>query len=110
MIEKSLFLIGTTISLLFLIGTAYAQSGNSIIDNWNSVTEDFDSSVDSMMSYFDKQIYLCMQLEELGGFEQNEEDLNEKEKKQNADCKELLEETDYFKKKELIKKYGELDN
>ena len=51
-----------------------------------------------------------MQLEELGGFEQNEEDLNEKEKKQNADCKELLEETDYFKKKELIKKYGELDN
>ena len=48
-----------------------------------------------------------MELEELGGLDEDKDQVREDTKKE---CKELLENTDFFKKKELIKKYGELGN
>lgn len=92
-IRKSLITASiVTISLLFLVGFSsyvYAQQ-------W-----DFEGSVNS---YFDEFTYLCLNLEELGGLDQDNDQVDEKTKQ---DCKEQLENTDYLKKKELKQKYDD---
>jgi hypothetical protein len=102
MIKKSLGIFGSGIlfSLVLLSGQAYAQS---ITDNWNEVNEGMEETVNS---YFDEFSYLCLNLENLGGLEDDNDQVDEKTKQ---DCKKQLETIDIIKKKELIQKYGELD-
>ena len=49
---------------------------------------------------FEKKAYLCIQLEEYAEEDGSDEDLNYKE-----ECDKILEDMDYFKKKEILKKY-----
>ena len=64
---------------------------------------DFSESVNS---YFDEFSYLCLNLENLGGLEDDNDQVDEKTKQ---DCKKQIESIDVLEKKELIQKYGELD-
>ena len=90
---KSILLI-VVVGFIPILGSVYAQF-------------DTEGIGESVNSYFDKFSYLCLNLENLGGLEEDNDQVDQKTKN---DCNDLLKNMDYFKKKELIKKYGELDN
>lgn len=52
----------------------------------------------------DKMTYMCMQMENLDGLDK----IVDKGKKQQ--CIDLLDNSDYFDRQELLKRYGEFDN
>ena len=97
MIRKSFILFGSGIlwSLVLLtgFGSSYAQITG-------------DNIGESITSYFDEFSYLCLNIESLGGLDEENDQVDEKTKQ---DCKKQLESIDIIKEKELIQKYGELD-
>ncbi len=92
------FVVFGIFSILFvttLIGSSFIQFGNS----------EKPSPFDFVFESKDQLIYVCMYLEELGGLYADSDQISEDNKKF---CQELLENTDFSKKKEIIQKYGEL--
>lgn len=80
---------------IILFGNAYGSSSSDSDDD--SAFDDFKKFATER---FEKKAYLCIQLEEYAEEDGSDEDLNYKE-----ECDKILEDMDYFEKKEILKKY-----
>ena len=96
-ISKVLFIAAAIFSstTIILFGNAYGNSSNDSDDD--SAFDDFKKFATER---FEKKAYLCIQLEEYAEEDGGDEDLNYKE-----ECDKILEDMDYFEKKEILKKY-----
>ena len=90
------------INILFLL--IFPISFEGIMNVYTQI--DTDSIGETVNSYFDEFSYLCLNMENLDGLDEDNDQVDEKIKQ---DCKEQLSSIDIIKKKELIQKYGELD-